>query len=482
MTPIRYAARLIPLLAVLLSLCALPPSAFAQNIDMSTLPPRDSVQLTIYNGEDLTLVRETRRITVAKGVTELQFSWANTLIDPTSVTLRLPDRRLELIDTRFPHERPQTLHWAVRSEFDGDTSVEISYFTSGISWAADYVGVVAADERSMRFEGFVTITNNSGEDYENANIRMVVGTINLVEAVRELAQRGMIPPDVAGYFLKQEVANLRDDGLAMQADLGRVVVEAGTGGDMKAKSIEKSALSEYFLFTVPGEETVRNGWSKRMSLLAQKAGGTVPFRIEYRYRPQEYGDQLVRLFLVRNDAASGLGESPLPDGAVRLFGEESGGLSVLAFLSTKYVPIGQEFEFNLGRDPQVILERLALSHAREDFWFRAGNQERLISPTRGERIDPKYALAGWNERVRRVERVRNYRNAPITVAWRFPLDGDITFRSGADVEPAPTLFDFRTPEFTATVAAGETRDAGYELVMRRGTNEKQARVELEVIR
>jgi hypothetical protein len=32
----------------------------AENVDLSTVPSRDSVQLTIYNSEDITLVRETR--------------------------------------------------------------------------------------------------------------------------------------------------------------------------------------------------------------------------------------------------------------------------------------------------------------------------------------------------------------------------------------------------------------------------------------
>ena len=34
----------------------------AQNVDLSTVPHRESVQLTIYNSEDLTLVRETRKV------------------------------------------------------------------------------------------------------------------------------------------------------------------------------------------------------------------------------------------------------------------------------------------------------------------------------------------------------------------------------------------------------------------------------------
>ena len=54
-------------------------------------PSRDTVQLTIYNSEDLTLVRETRKVTFKKGANPLQFTWANTLIDPSSVRAEVPD-------------------------------------------------------------------------------------------------------------------------------------------------------------------------------------------------------------------------------------------------------------------------------------------------------------------------------------------------------------------------------------------------------
>src|SRR4051812_50001509 len=47
-------------------------------INVVTLPGRDSVQLTIYNSVDLTLVRETRLLTFKKGLNRLEFSWANT--------------------------------------------------------------------------------------------------------------------------------------------------------------------------------------------------------------------------------------------------------------------------------------------------------------------------------------------------------------------------------------------------------------------
>ena len=167
------------------------------NVDLSTVPSRDTVQLTIYNSEDLTLVRETRKVSFKKGVNPLQFSWANTLIDPTSVRLRFvtsPDK-LELLDTTFPHAKPQMLYWNVQSEMDGEATVEITYFTSGISWSADYVCVANPDETEMGFEGFVRVSNNSGEEYENAQVRLVVGKINLVEKIAQLAN--IKPEDVA---------------------------------------------------------------------------------------------------------------------------------------------------------------------------------------------------------------------------------------------------------------------------------------------
>ncbi|HEY8750916.1 MAG TPA: hypothetical protein VIM11_23230, partial [Tepidisphaeraceae bacterium] len=164
--------------------------ATARNVDLSTVPKRDTVQLTIYNSEDLTLVRETRSLTFKKGINPLQFSWANTLIDPTSVELKFlsnPDK-LTVVDTTFPHDKPQMLYWNVQSEVDGEARIEITYFTSGITWSADYTAIADKDEKLMSLDSFVRVTNNSGEEYENAQVRLVVGTINLVEKIAQLAR------------------------------------------------------------------------------------------------------------------------------------------------------------------------------------------------------------------------------------------------------------------------------------------------------
>src|ERR1700704_4253733 len=172
---------------------ALAPIARAGNVDLSTVPKRDTVQLTIYNSEDLTLVRETRTVTFKKGMNPLQFSWANPLIDPTSVELKFLTSadKLDVLDTTYPHDKPQMLYWNVQSEIDGEATIQITYFTSGITWSADYLLIADKNEKQLSFDGFVRVFNKSGEEYEDAQVRLVVGTINLVEKIAQLAK---LPP------------------------------------------------------------------------------------------------------------------------------------------------------------------------------------------------------------------------------------------------------------------------------------------------
>lgn len=472
----RFTNRLSRTLLTLLALAAIPSLARAQNVDLSTIPPRDTVQLTIYNSEDLTLVRETRRITFSEGMNPLQFSWANTLIDPSSVDLRFVTKgdQLDLLDTTYPHEKPQMLYWNVRSRFDGEAVVEITYFTSGISWAADYVGIANTDETHLSFNGFVRITNQSGEDYANAQIRLVVGTINLVEKVRQLAERGIISArEAEEYYKSGRMDAAPAPAREMMRDEMRSRLGAAGGGGQAPKEIIKEGLSEYFIYTIEGEETVRHTWSKRLRLFE---GTESPFRIQYRYRPAEYGDQLVRLYLLKNDEKSKLGSTPLPDGIVRLFRNNGrDGLSFLVEHQIDYVPIGQEIELNLGRDPEVILERTRLSTKRDNFWFRHTNGRELINADGQTRIDQNWPVAGWDEHEAWVERIRNYRDEPIEVEIRLAFNGHVDFVSDLN----PTLFDYRSPQFTATIPAMTTRDLAYTVIQHHGTNTKQNAVTLK---
>src|SRR6266852_4272182 len=222
------------------------PAAHAR-INVVTLPGRDTVQLTIYNSADLTLVKETRTLTLRKGVNKLEFSWANTLIDPTSVEFRALTHAdaVEVLDVSFPPRVTNTLEWRIQSEFAGEVVCEIRYFTSGISWSADYVAEANKAEKLMELAGYVRVNNNSGEDYENAQVRLVVGVIRLVEDIAQLARTAGKDMDkklpMSEVLAKGEPA-LRAQMYGLAGGLG------GLDAMQRPREIVKEGLSEYFLY------------------------------------------------------------------------------------------------------------------------------------------------------------------------------------------------------------------------------------------
>ncbi|HDZ19677.1 hypothetical protein LCGC14_0550790 [marine sediment metagenome] len=428
----------------------------AKNVDLVTLPGRDSVQLTIYNSEDLTLAKETRYVTLKKGANKLQFSWANTLIDPSSVELRLLDHvdDVEIADTVFPGQKPQHLIWNIQSKFEGQVKMEVTYFTSGLTWSMDYVAISDPDETVLQFDGYVRVYNNSGEEYDNAEIRLIVGKINLVEKIADLARRQGIPMPApsSGRFnkMKRGVASLSFEKAQAESERG-----GGAGGRADRAGIVKEGISEYFMFSVEGSETIPNGWSKRMQAVDTE---DVKFDIVYRMRTHQYGPRPVRFFIWRNDTEHKLGDSPLPDGQVNLFRDNGDdGLSFLARQQIRYVPIKAEIEINLGPDDLVVYETNRANVKRFNFSFNRHNN-----------------VNGWDETAHWIDTIRNYRTKPITFELRRIWHGDIDY----DSEIKTKLFDYRTPEVTLTVAARSKKQYPATVTQHHGANKKQDRVKL----
>jgi hypothetical protein len=440
-----------------LLLAALAFSAGAKNIDLVTLPARQSVQLTIYNSEDITLVKETRFLTFKKGTNRLQFAWTNTLIDPTSIELRPLEHvnDLEIISTIFPGQKPQHLIWNVDSKFNGMAKVEVSYFISGLTWQMDYVATCNPAETALKFNGYVRVFNNSGEEFENAEVRLIVGRINLVEKIADLARRYGIampqPGDGEYGAMKQRAARESFDKADMAA--------AGAPGTVVTapKQIVKEGLSEYFMFSVPGTETLPNGWSKRMQAVD---ADDVKFDIVHRVRAYQYGEWPVRFFIFTNDKEHKLGDSPLPDGLVRIF--RNNGREGLAFLGEQkihYVPIKAKAEINLGADRLVVYQQRMLKTRRFNFNFH--------------HLPPHHVI-GWDEEQTWNDEIRNYTGKPMVLELHLRYDGDVEFGS----EAATTVFDYRTVETKITIAEGQTRSYPYTVLFHLGANASQSRVRL----
>jgi hypothetical protein len=283
---------------------------------------------------------------------------------------------------------------------------------------------------------------------------MIVGTINLVEKIAELAQRRGVPvpgeKDAEHLEMKRVVFKGAIDIAAKGDD------KNGWGLADQKKQVVKEGLSEYFMFSVAGTETIPNGWSKRME--AVKADG-VKFDIVYRMRAYEYGDRPVRLFVWRNDDEHKLGESPLPDGLVRIFRDNGqDGLAYLGEKLLRYVPVKAEIEVNLGPDDLVVYEMKKDQVSRMSFAYDQNNN-----------------VCGWDEKQQWIHTIRNYREKPIAFELRLMLAGDVEYTS----EVQTALFDYRTTETKLSVDARAKKEYPCTTLIHQGTNAKQQRVQLK---
>jgi len=421
----------------------------AARINVTSLPGRDSTQLTIYNSVDLTLVTERRTLTFRKGLNRLEFSWANTLIDPTSVEFKASTHadEIEVIDVSFPPRVANTLEWRIQSEFSGEAVVEIRYFTSGISWAADYVAQAAPRENAMRLAGNVRISNRSGEDYDNAQVRLVVGTVRLVEEIVNLARKN-----------RQEAQRVPTSNLLMDDEkLGKSVALAVNGAmdrmDVAAKNkdIVKESLSEYFLYTVEGRDTIPHGWSKRMPSFSAEP---VPIISLYKFEREVWGDSVMRYYQFTNSVAGNLGKEPLPDGGVIAFRTVSDDL-LSAFVgrtAVKYIPIDEVVELELGADLEVSVRPTLMNWTKTDV-----------------RFDQWGNVIGWTTTETWKIEVQNSKEIPVKVDVRRRFDGDWSLTTRAEY----TAIDAQKVKFVSTLSPRQQLAWEYQVTTRHGTNARR---------
>ncbi len=434
-----------------------PPFAPASNIELTVLPRRDSVQLTVYNAADLTLVRDHRKLTMKKGWNWLQFMWAETLIDPTSLALQPLEHKdgIDVVELTFPPRLKELGRWLIFSAVSGEVPFEIIYMTSGVSWRAFYTGTLSPDEKTMALAGYVRADNRSGEDYENAQTRLVVGKIHMLDEIAALARRQYPygrPQDGAAY----PVSGIGYDigGFLEQIDKE---VDMGINGNRvvdRRKEIRKEGLSEYFIYTIEGTETIPNGWGKRLpSFEAAK----VPVENLYKYDEERWGPQVRRFLSFANDRDHTLGETPIPDGTVRVYGlaDAGGHLTYVGGTSIKYIPVDEEVELDLGPALRVIVEPKLMGCSTENHQFDAwGN------------------ISGWDDVQQWKITVRNTRPVParleVTRGFGTPY-WDVTVTGGF----THAKHDATHVRFTGDVAPLEKLEFTYTVRTYRGLREER---------
>lgn len=274
-----------------------------QNFDFDLLTPQKLLEK--YVGEQVTVVRSVPNESGA-GAREVRET-ATVLATNNGTVLQFADRIETSVPGRivFPkvpgnlRARP-TLVISLHSGADREQKLELSYLTGGLSWRADYVANLGADEKTLDLSGWVTLTNQSGAAYPNATLQLVAGDVNRVK------ERGVV---------------------AEYAAMARL-----SPPPPPAPKMAEESLFEYHLYTLDRPTTLAVNQTKQVALLSA-SGIRVQkeFLLEGQgyYYSGSYGDlgdkQKVGVFVMfDNEETNRLG-MPLPKGIIRVYKRDGEG-------------------------------------------------------------------------------------------------------------------------------------------------------------
>jgi hypothetical protein len=222
---------------------------------------------------------------------------------------------------------------------------------------------------------------------------------------------------------------------------------------LERKEIRKEGLSEYFLYTIEGTETIPNEWGKK--LLAFEASD-IPVKGLCKYDEERWGDQTIRFLSFANDEEHKLGETPLPDGLVRIYGraDDQGHLSYVGGMEVKYIPVGEEVELDLGPARLVEVKPVLMDHREENHVF-----------------DPKGNVSGWDEvRTWRIE-IANAGALPVEIEVTRGFETAYWTLKPADAGVSYVKHDVTHARFKLTIEPRSTRAFEYTVTTYRGVRE-----------
>ncbi|MFS0739582.1 DUF4139 domain-containing protein [Brevundimonas sp. 3P9-tot-E] len=342
-------------------------SVVEQNFDYDLLTPGKLMESAV--GGDIGIVRTN------PGSGAQTTERARVLAANQGVVLQIGDRievlRDDGVPTRVIFDRvPQnlrprpTLSVTLDAEGAGRRETTLSYLTSGLTWKADYVARFDEKAGKLDLTGWVTLTNNSGATFSNAQTRVVAGDVNLIN------QGGYNPrPPV-------RVSNTRGNGTQ-------------SGG--------QGALADVYVYPLPEAVTVANNQTKQVGLI-DAAGVPATKRylrvVDGFYSAEEPAAAEVGVIFANG---SGNAARALPAGVIRVYvKDEAGEPRFIGESQVDHSPAGSEIVVTTGDAFDVTV------------------QPRLVS---SERVS-KRLVDYFRTRYAMEYTVRNARPEPVTVEVR----------------------------------------------------------------
>ncbi len=257
-------------------------------------------------------------------------------------------------NVRFPSlpggliTRP-TLVWLVDSAAGGTQKAQVAYQTRGMTWWADYNVILQEEGQNCRMDlaAWVTIVNQSGGSFPQAQIKLVAGEVNRA------------PSAPMGRMVKAQTLEMA----APMADDG----------------FQESELFEYHLYTLGRRSDLPDNSTKQLELFPAAAGVGCKKELVFTASPYLYPmwggspalDQglgathkgEVGAFLSFENKAENRMGMPLPAGRIRVNqAAQDGSLEFIGEDLIKHTPRNENIRIKLGNSFDVVGERKQLDY------------------------------------------------------------------------------------------------------------------------
>lgn len=254
------------------------------------------------------------------------------------------------------------LSWKIQSPEAASLQAELAYLTQGLEWSASYNLVLPETGELADMNGWVTMNNHSGKQFDSAHIKLLAGDVHRAQ-----------PPPGAPQMLAM-MARAKSDSLP---------------------EISEKTFDDFHLYTLPRPTTLRDQETKQVEF-ARAAG--IPTKRTYLYDPllgaQFFGQIIIesnwgaspskkvesRLEFT-NSEASKLGIA-LPAGVLRVYRKDGEQLEFVGEDRLDHTPRNEKVQVKLGNAFDLVGERkrtdFQLDNARkmmdESFEIRLRNQ------------------------------------------------------------------------------------------------------------
>ncbi len=229
-----------------------------------------------------------------------------------------------------------TLVWTVNATKPGKHDAEIAYLTNGLNWHADYVALLAKDNKSLDLDGWVTLDNQSGATYTDAQLKLVAGDIN------------RLPQPVA-----------REDMMFKAAPAA-----------MATPAIEQRSFSEYHLYELAQPVTIKDRQTKQVQFLTKSGIPSVPSYVYDASLPAPFGagpildpsygntgNTQVKLTVKFNTGKEGA-DAQLPAGNIRMYQNDVDGSPLLIGEDAiNHTPKGEDVTLTIGNAFDLVGQR-----------------------------------------------------------------------------------------------------------------------------